>query len=91
MKRSKVMIYSSLLLFICSLSSCSNNNPTYSPSPSISNSIGEGEYFLITFDAQGGTMEMKEYKLKAGEKIDLPNPPTKEGYSFKGWYYENKE
>ena len=90
MKRSKVLICSSLLLFICSLSSCSNNNSTYSPSSSINQSIEEGEYFLITFDAQGGEMNMSEYKLKAGEKLGLPTPPKKEGYIFKGWYYEKE-
>ena len=101
MKRSRVFVYSSLLLFICSLSSCSNNiSSTYSPSSSIvssevsilstSSSIEEGEYFYITFDAQGGNMEIKEYKLKAGEKLELPKDPTKDGYEFIGWFYEKE-
>ena len=70
MKCSKKLILSSLLLFICSLGACSNNSSTNSPSSlSSSNSVSsllssseEGEYFYITFDAQGGNMEVKAYK-----------------------------
>ena len=102
MKRSRAFIYSSLLLFICSLSSCSNNiSSKYSPSSNVVSSSEvfsssllstseEGEYFYITFDAQGGNMEVKEYKLKAGEKLILPTDPYKEGYTFIGWFYEKE-
>ena len=98
MNSSKKLILSSLLLFICSLGACSNNSSTNSPSSlSSSNSVSsllssseEGEYFYITFDAQGGKMEVKEYKLKANEKLVLPNDPVKEGYVFVGWFYEKE-
>ena len=98
MKCSEKVILSSLLLFICSLGACSNNSSTNSPSSlSSSNSVSsllssseEGEYFYITFDAQGGSMEVKEYKLKANEKLVLPSDPVKEGYVFVGWFYEKE-
>ena len=98
MKCSEKLILSSLLLFICSLGACSNNSSTNSPSSlSSSNSVSsllssseEGEYFYITFDAQGGSMEVKEYKLKANEKLVLPSDPVKEGYVFVGWFYEKE-
>ena len=93
MKCSEKVILSSLLLFICSLGACSNNSSTNSPSSlsssnsvsSLLSSIEEGEYFYITFDPQGGNMEVKEYKLKANEKLILPDDPIKENYKFIGW------
>ena len=43
--------------------------------------------FRITFDAQGGTtVEMQ--KRMYGELIEVPEPPTREGYVFNGWYLD---
>ena len=41
--------------------------------------------FTITFDSKGGTdVAAQEYGY--GDKLDLPEPPSREGYTFTGWY-----
>ena len=47
----------------------------------ITSNIGEG-YVTITFDVDG---DITTYRVLRGTKLDFPNPPTKEGYTFKGW------
>ena len=43
--------------------------------------------FRVTFDAQGGTtVEMQ--KRMYGELIEAPEPPTREGFVFDGWYLD---
>ena len=42
--------------------------------------------FIVTFDNEGiKTQEM----IDAGSKLTEPTAPTKEGYRFDGWYYDN--
>ena len=41
--------------------------------------------FNISFDALGGS-EVNSQKLRYGEAIVEPRPPTREGYAFVGWY-----
>lgn len=41
--------------------------------------------FNVYFDAQGGTdVEPQTYMF--GDKLTPPEPPTREGYTFTGWY-----
>ena len=40
---------------------------------------------LITFDTMGGT-DIAPQKQMYGEALALPDPPTREGYVFAGWY-----
>ena len=40
---------------------------------------------IITFDSLGGTMVAPQTQMY-GELLDLPDPPTREGYTFTGWY-----
>lgn len=40
----------------------------------------------VTFDSQGGSIVASIKYLVAGEKIDVPKPPTKRGCLFGGWY-----
>lgn len=43
--------------------------------------------FRVTFDAQGGTsVEMQ--KRMYGELVESPEPPTREGFAFDGWYLD---
>ena len=53
-------------------------------------SFEKNKTFTVTFDSNGGT-EVKKQEVKANEKVEEPNEPTKEGYSFKGWYLSGKK
>ena len=39
----------------------------------------------VTFDSKGGT-DVATQKQEYGELLVLPEPPTREGYQFTGWY-----
>lgn len=41
--------------------------------------------FTITFDSKGGTDVMSANQMY-GELLEVPEPPTREGYRFTGWY-----
>ena len=41
--------------------------------------------FDIRFDSLGGS-EVSTQNLRYGETIEEPSPPTREGYTFIGWY-----
>jgi len=41
--------------------------------------------FTITFDSKGGT-DVAPQQQMYGEELEIPEPPTREGYEFTGWY-----
>lgn len=41
--------------------------------------------FTITFDAKGGT-DVPAHNQMYGQLLEMPEPPTREGYAFTGWY-----
>ena len=41
--------------------------------------------FVVTFDSTGGT-DVPTQTQMYGEKLKVPEPPTREGYDFAGWY-----
>ena len=41
--------------------------------------------FTITFDSKGGT-DVPAQNQMYGELLEVPEPPTREGYEFTGWY-----
>ena len=43
--------------------------------------------FTITFDSKGGT-DVAPQNQMYGEHLELPEPPTREGYNFTGWYID---
>ena len=43
--------------------------------------------FTITFDSKGGT-DVPAHNQMYGEQLELPEPPTREGYRFTGWYHD---
>ena len=45
---------------------------------------------LVTVTYDDGTMRLKN-NVKKGKITESPYTPTKEGYEFLGWYYQNKE
>ena len=44
--------------------------------------------FTITFDSDGGSVVASQ-KVKENGKVQKPKDPTKKGYSFAGWYYND--
>ena len=47
-------------------------------------------FHTVTFDSQNGS-NVPSQQVKHGEKITKPTDPTKEGYSFEGWTYDEQE
>ena len=41
--------------------------------------------FTITFDSRGGT-DVSAQNQMYGQLLEVPEPPTREGYQFTGWY-----
>ena len=46
--------------------------------------------YTITFDTDGGT-KVQQIIQDYETSVKSPEEPTKEGYTFSGWYYKNKE
>ena len=42
-------------------------------------------YYTVSFDSQGGS-SVEPLTAIGGNSIPVPNAPTKEGFSFAGWY-----
>ena len=43
--------------------------------------------FTISFDSKGGT-DVPAQNQMYGEMLEVPEPPTREGYEFTGWYVD---
>ena len=43
------------------------------------------EVYTVTFDSNGGT-PVPQQELRHGGKVTMPAAPTREGYTFDGWY-----
>lgn len=41
--------------------------------------------FTVTFDSKGGT-DVPSQNQMYGELLNVPEPPTREGYTFTGWH-----
>ena len=46
--------------------------------------------YLITFKNDDGTI-LSEQQIKKGKKLSLPENPSKEGYTFDGWYVNEEK
>ena len=44
--------------------------------------------FTVTFDSRGGTDIPMQTDLMYGDPVAEPEPPTREGYAFTGWYMD---
>ena len=44
--------------------------------------------FTVTFDSKGGT-DVPAHNQMYGELLEVPEPPTREGYVFTGWYKDH--
>ena len=44
--------------------------------------------FTVTFDSRGGTDVPSQTDVMYGDLVEEPEPPTREGYTFTGWYMD---
>lgn len=44
--------------------------------------------YTVSFDSKGGTDVAAQTDLKYGDHVAEPEPPTREGYTFAGWYFD---
>ena len=69
-----------LFIFVgCGRNKSKKNNETY-----------KEEYCEVLFDSNGGSNIVSQQVLK-GEKVTKPDTPTKEGFTFDGWYYKGEK
>lgn len=43
--------------------------------------------FTVNFDSRGGS-DVAHQTQMYGDLLDIPEPPTREGYTFTGWYVD---
>jgi uncharacterized repeat protein (TIGR02543 family) len=51
---------------------------------------GELDEYTVTFDSDGGSAVASQ-TVYDGNKVTKPSNPTKEGYTFSGWWYDGSE
>jgi|GEM_PF-2591115 len=84
-----LFIISLLSLVSCAETPVASSATEDSISSSISaESIQYADQFVIHFDSNGGSF-VKDILYIKGDDIALPTP-TKSGFSFAGWYYDNE-
>lgn len=44
--------------------------------------------YTVTFDSNGGSDVPAQTDLMYSDLVAEPEPPTREGYTFKGWYFD---
>ena len=42
--------------------------------------------YTVSFDSRGGTDVPAQTDVMYGDLVEVPEPPTREGYVFTGWY-----
>lgn len=52
--------------------------------------LNEPESFTITFNSNGGS-KVESISAKSGDVVKMPTAPTKNGYTFEGWYKGDEE
>ncbi|WP_338095394.1 InlB B-repeat-containing protein [Methanorbis rubei] len=61
--------------------------PVPTPQPSIPSEDSNTDYsYRVLFDSEGGSFVPPATDLSSGDRIAQPMSPTKDGYTFAGWY-----
>ena len=87
MKIKKTICLLSIAGFLC-LAGCNfsfNKKKSDEPETQEDASKDDEEKYTVTFDSRGGS-KVAPVTVKKGEKVTRPENPTKENYSFAGWY-----
>ncbi|MCR5786214.1 MAG: InlB B-repeat-containing protein [Acholeplasmatales bacterium] len=98
MKFKKIVKALAIFSCSCTLASCSVTGTIQEIKNKVSNAVDDDDknddivkqntYFEVTFNTNGGS-EVAVQKVKKDDKVIMPTNPTKEGYSFAGWYLES--
>ncbi|MDR3186122.1 MAG: leucine-rich repeat protein [Christensenellaceae bacterium] len=77
MRLSKTLTFIIVLLAaIVMLVSCGNTDDN------------SGNVYYIAFDANGGVGNFSPIRTTGNGTVVMPNPPSRDGYNFLGWYFE---
>ncbi len=49
------------------------------------------EFVKVTFDVNGGEGTIPSHNIEKGNKVTKPADPTRDGYDFEGWYFNNTQ
>ena len=69
------------------------NNPVYEDVYLVAEWKDNGscrEEYTVRFDSNGGSSIRNQYVME-GDRADYPSNPVRTGYTFLGWYYNNRE
>ena len=96
MKKFKLFVGGVLLVSLFSLASCglleddtSTTTPKTTDTDTTTKTTEEDNTkYTITFDSKGGT-DVASQEIKKGNKVTKPTDPTRDGYTFGGWYSDS--
>lgn len=84
----KILLVVLVLLFSLGFASCKKEGPKEENPKEETPTIVEKTEYTVYFDSQGGSGTPNQIVQK-GDKADKPSDPTRDGYSFDGWYRES--
>ncbi|MCR4897718.1 MAG: DUF6273 domain-containing protein [Acholeplasmatales bacterium] len=67
-----------------------NTSKPTETSETISSTVDDKIEYTVTFDSKGGT-NVESQTIEEGNKINKPENPTKKGYTFSTWTYNQEE
>lgn len=67
-----------------------SNTTRYNEDTTLKAKWEETKTFNVTFDSKGGS-KVEPIVVSCGQKLGLPEEPTKSGYSFNGWKDKNEK
>lgn len=67
-----------------------DNSDNKSEAAIVNLTIKEIIYYKVKFDTAGGS-SIETQTIREGKTINYPSYPSRSGYTFDGWYYNNKE
>lgn len=68
-----------------------SNNTTENKTDTNNNTKKSTTYYWVTFDVNGGKETIDKQSVEEGKTVTKPTNPTRTGYVFSGWYYNNSE